>query len=82
MLTHISKYPAILIKNLPYKNADDISAICKGFSYDQMNYEFGSGFREELAERVYSASDEPDNFCIDPHNEMSYLPNSPSKVCS
>ena len=46
-----------------------------------MVYTNGSGFREPLNEFVYTASDEPAAFTIEPHNEMSYLDTFPSKVC-
>ena len=45
-----------------------------------MVYTNGSGFREPLNELVYTASDEPAVFTIEPHNEMSYLDTFPSKV--
>ena len=78
--TNINQYSALLIKNLPYKTAEDVSEICNGFTFEQMTYESGSGYRDKLAKNVYSASDEPVNFTIEPHNEMSYLAHYPTKV--
>ena len=78
--TSINQYSALLIKNLPYKTAEDISEICNGFTFEQMTYESGTGYRYKLAKNVYSASEEPENFTIEPHNEMAYLENYPTKV--
>ena len=77
---NINQYSALLIKHLPYKTVEDVSEICNGFTFDQMTYESGSGYRDKLAKNVYSASEEPENFTIEPHNEMAYLENYPTKV--
>ena len=45
-----------------------------------MAYEAGSGYREKVVEKVYTASDEPPEFSIEPHNEMSYLSIFPTRV--
>ena len=78
--TNMNQYSALLIKNLPYKTVEDVSEICSGFTFEQMTYESGSGYRDKLAKNVYSASEEPVNFTIEPHNEMAYLKNYPTKV--
>ena len=77
---NINQYSALLIKHLPYKTVEDVSEICNGFTFDQMTYQSGSGYRDKLAKNVYSASEEPVNFTIEPHNEMAYLKNYPTKV--
>ena len=45
-----------------------------------MTYRYGSAFRQPAIGDVYSASDEPKEVCIEPHNEMSYLKTFPAKV--
>ena len=75
-------YSALLIKNLPISSASDFDDFITGCDYEQMNYTNGSGFREPLSESVYTASDEPAVFTIEPHNEMSYLKTFPAKVLS
>ena len=72
---------ALLIKNLPITSAGDFHDFLAGCGYEKMVYTNGSGFREPLNEFVYTASDEPAAFTIEPHNEMSYLDTFPSKVC-
>jgi len=61
-------HAAILIKNLPIKEAKDFDALVEGFGYEPMNYEFGSGYRDKITGEVYTASDEPKEFVIPPHN--------------
>lgn len=71
---------ALLIKNLAIRSASDFHDFIAGCDYEKMVYTNGSGFREPLNELVYTASDEPAVFTIEPHNEMSYLDTFPSKV--
>jgi len=73
-------YSAILIKNLPIKEAKDFNALVAGFEYKPMNYEAGNGFRDKVVGTIYTASDEPPEFSIEPHNEMSYLFTFPKRV--
>ena len=73
-------YNCILIKNLPIKEAKEFDALVEGFEYAPMNYESGTGYRDKVVGQVYTASDEPPEFTIDPHNEMSYLNTFPQRV--
>ena len=73
-------YTAILIKDLPIKEANDFNAFVKGFLYEPMSYEAGNGYRENVVEKVYTSSEEPPEFTIEPHNEMTYLATFPRRV--
>ena len=48
--------------------------------YEKLTYADGSGFRTPLNDLVYTASDEPAEFTIEHHNEMSNTRRYPSKV--
>ena len=71
---------AVLIKDLPITKAKDFHDFMEGCGYKAMTYESGSGFREAVDNLVYTASDEPPEFTIEPHNEMAYLSRFPQKV--
>ena len=75
-------FSTILIKDLPIKEAREFNALVEGFGYVPMSYEAGSGNRENIIGVVYTASDEPRDFSIEPHNEMAYLPTFPTRVNS
>lgn len=75
------QYYAIHIRNLPIQTAKDFQEVMKHLNRKPMDYINGNGFREKLLDRVYTASDEPPEFSIEPHNEMSYLHDFPTKVC-
>jgi len=75
-------HAAILIKNLPIKEAKDFDALVEGFGYEPMNYEFGSGYRDKVSGEVYTSSDEPKEFIIPPHNELTYASIFPKRVSS
>ena len=79
IFNHQSK-SAILIKNLPITETEDFHDFIQGCAYTPMTYESGSAYRAPLDDLVYSASDEPPEFSIEPHNEMSYLSTFPQKV--
>ncbi|XP_066910285.1 dapdiamide synthesis protein DdaC-like [Clytia hemisphaerica] len=71
---------AVLIKNLPITKTDHFHDFMKGCDYQPMTYESGSAYRASVNDLVYSASDEPPEFSIEPHNEMSYLSQFPQKI--
>ena len=71
---------AVLIKDLPITVGKDFHDFVEGCAYEAMTYESGSGFRAAVDDLVYTASDEPPPFSIEPHNEMSYLSKFPQKV--
>jgi len=77
---NIIKYSAILIKGLKIKTVDELAELSRDFDFEGMTYNSGSGFRDQLSGSVYSASEEPHDFTIELHNEMSYITTSPSKI--
>ncbi|XP_066924147.1 dapdiamide synthesis protein DdaC-like isoform X2 [Clytia hemisphaerica] len=75
-----AKKSAVLIKGLPISVGKDFHDFVEGCAYKAMTYESGSGFRAAVDDLVYTASDEPPPFSIEPHNEMSYLSKFPQKI--
>ncbi len=75
------KYGAILFRKLPLVSVDDFQSFFLSVDFPPMTYVGGSAYRESVSSKVYSASDEPPECCIDLHNEMSYSPNFNKKVC-
>lgn len=73
---------AILFRGLPIETTDDFQQLFHSVGYPPMNYIGGSGHREHVSSQVYSASDEPQECCIDLHNELSYCPVYNKKVSS
>jgi len=73
--------PAILFRNLPAKTAEDFSIIAQTVQM-QFNYDGGTGNRTFIDKDcgVTTASEDPDEFTIQTHNEMSYAAVYPSKV--
>ena len=71
---HLVMHGAILFRGLPLNNTDDFQRLFRSVGYPPMNYIGGSAHREHISSQVYSASDEPQECCIDLHNEMSYCP--------
>jgi len=77
---NIDQHSAILIKGLKIKTLEELMELTKHFEYENMSYKSGSGFRDHLSDNIYLASIEPDNYSIEPHNEMAYVNKSPSKI--
>ena len=79
-----AQHPAIFFRDLPAETAHDFSTIAKEIPWKGMTYEGGTAFRQNIDKSVgtYTASDDPDDVTIDPHNEMSYTEVYPSKVNS
>ena len=75
-----NEFQAILVKSMPINTSEDFSEFGKTLGYPPMTYRYGSAFRQTIVGDTYSASDEPKEFCIEPHNEMSYLKSFASKV--
>ncbi|XP_002165175.1 dapdiamide synthesis protein DdaC [Hydra vulgaris] len=71
---------AILLKNLPINTAEEFSLFTKALNFKPLTYAGGSGFRKTIAGDVYSASDDPSIYSIEPHNEMSYMTIYPTKI--
>jgi hypothetical protein len=76
----IEKYGAVLIQGLPLPSGKDFSELFAALDLVPMDYVGGSSLREQVAKKVSTASNEPPEYNIEPHNEMSYLPYWPHLV--
>ena len=74
--------PAILFRDLPAKTAEDFSVIARAIQGKPMKYKGGTAFRTAVDKTAgtYTASNEPDCFTIEMHNDMSYNDVFPSRV--
>ena len=79
---NFSRCPAILFRGLPAKTAEDFSTIAQAIPGKTLTYEGGTAFRTEIDKGAgtYTASIDPPNYTIEPHNEMSFNELFPSKV--
>ena len=73
--------PAILFRGLPAETAEDFSVITKASKMKCAHFG-GTGYRTLIDKEagVATASDDPDEYTIEPHNEHSYMAIFPSKV--
>ncbi len=77
---NLLKYGAILFRQLPIDSAEDFQTLLKSIGFPAMSYDGGSGHRDSIAEQIYYASEEPPEYSIELHNEMSYYPVYNKKV--
>ena len=78
--TTLPDYGAILVRGLPISTADELARLISGLGYPTMGYEGGTGVRHKVAANVMTASNDPPEFSIEPHSEMSYARVYPSKL--
>lgn len=71
---------AMLLCGLPLVTADDFLHFTSGLEYEPMSYASGTAVRHHVTASVMTASDEPPDFNIEPHNEMAYARIYPSKI--
>ncbi|XP_077977309.1 dapdiamide synthesis protein DdaC-like isoform X2 [Glandiceps talaboti] len=71
---------ALLFRGLPLCTAEDFSTFIIKMGYQSLRYMGGAGRRDNVADEVMTASDEPLKFTIDLHTEMSNLSYWPSKI--
>ncbi|KAL9980626.1 hypothetical protein ACROYT_G009235 [Oculina patagonica] len=73
---------AILFCDLPAKTTEDFSVIAQATQGKTLTYIGGKGFRTQIDKSAgtYTASIDPPNYTIEPHNEMSINDVFPSKV--
>ncbi|XP_077994941.1 dapdiamide synthesis protein DdaC-like [Glandiceps talaboti] len=64
---------AILFRGLPLQGPNDFDTLIGGMGHPVTEYKGGAGYRKQLSQNVFTASDEPPQFTIDLHTEMSYL---------
>ncbi|XP_070568319.1 dapdiamide synthesis protein DdaC-like isoform X3 [Ptychodera flava] len=71
---------ALLFRGLPLLNGDDFSRFMQGMEYSLIGYEGGFAPRHKVSQDVLTASDDPSEYSIEPHNEMSFLERYPLKI--
>ena len=72
--TTLHKHGAILYRGFPLKGYKDFSSFFHGLGkFQSMEYIGGAAPRKQVSDDVYTASDEPPEICIEPHNEMAYM---------
>ena len=72
-------FTALFYRNLPLQNMADFQLFIQGLDYKF--FEHGvTGYRTPLGSHVYTASDDPCQVTMEPHNEVSYSPVFPKKV--
>lgn len=70
---------AILIRNLPLSSMGDFQNFLQNLNFKF--FEHGvTGYRTPLGGHVYTASDDPPEVTMEPHNECSYSPLFPKKI--
>ena len=72
--TTLHKHGAILYRGFPLKGYKDFSSFFHGLGkFQSMEYIGGAAPRKQVSDDVYTASEEPPEICIEPHNEMAYM---------
>lgn len=68
----LSKYSAFLFKGIPMENPSHFNKLIEGMKLNTIIYDSGNASRHSEVGHVYTASDEPKEISIEPHNELSY----------
>lgn len=68
---------AILFRGLPVTNEKDLSEWVNGLGYEHFSYVGGTAPRVEIERNVAGGSNDPKEFTVELHNEMSYNVNCP-----
>ncbi len=76
----LHEHGAILFRGLPLSSAEDFSCFVSGLDYENMDYAGGTALRDNVASQVMTASTEPPEVSMEPHNEMAYATYYPSKI--
>ncbi len=76
----LHKHGAILLRGLPLASADDFNHFIGGLGIPTMGYESGTALRDAVTSQVMTASYEPPEVSMEPHNEMAYTSIYPSKI--
>jgi len=77
--SNIDQHSAFLLQGLPFSVVNEFQELISGMDYDPLIYDAGTAARSVVADRLYTASDEPPEISIESHNEMSYLEAFPSR---
>ncbi len=76
----LHKHGAMLLRGLPLASADDFSHFIDGLGSQILGYAGGIALRDAVNTNVMTASYEPPEVSMEPHNEMAYTSIYPSKV--
>ena len=76
----LPRNPALLVKGLPLRGEEDLSRMIGALGFNLMKYVGGTGTRHRVDDILNTASRDPPEFSIEPHNEMSHSPVFPKKV--
>ena len=78
---NLNQYSAFLLKGgVPSASMEDFNKLISAIDYKPYFYDAGTAARSTVGDFLYTASDEPPEISIEPHNEMSYLETQPTKV--
>ena len=76
----VDKYGAVLVQGLPLSEGAGFSKLMDGLGKELMPYLAGSSIRKHVDKGVDTASEEPADFNIELHNEMSDNTEHPAMV--
>lgn len=76
----LHEHGAILLRGLPLVTADDFTHFVEGLDCETLGYAGGIALRDAVTPKVMTASYEPPEVSMEPHNEMAYTNVYPSKV--
>ncbi|XP_035664553.1 dapdiamide synthesis protein DdaC-like isoform X1 [Branchiostoma floridae] len=76
----LSKTGVLLFRGLPIRTREDYARLFDGTGLAPRDYVGHAGRREQLDTNVYSSNDDPLEFTIDIHTELSFMPAPPQKV--
>ena len=77
---HLAKHGAVLFRGLPASKSEDLKAIVEAMGFTSVFIGGGGTARSVMSEGVRSASDEPADHTIEPHQDMAHNPIAPSKL--
>ena len=80
LISLVEKYGAVLVQGMPISGSAGFSRLMNGLGHELMPYLGGIGKRKHVAKGVDTASEEPGDFNIEPHNEMSDNTEHPTMV--
>ena len=75
---------AILFRNLLAQTTQDFSIITQEIPWKTLEFRGGPNYRNKVDKNAgtYTSNDNPDEICIDPHNELSDTGDPPKRVAN
>ncbi|GAB4850298.1 hypothetical protein Ancab_029598 [Ancistrocladus abbreviatus] len=71
---------AILFRGFPVNSASDFNDVVEAFGFEEYPYVGGAALRNKVVGRIFTANESPPDRKIPFHNEMSHVPEFPSKL--